>query len=116
LAQGIEKRVDADKAHKPVPFFVCIHQIFNGPTTVVETMSGSGETECRHMAPCGERLQFAEPLKSLVALVCPRVCVSQQRQGERETGSEASCCPECFDGLRQTSQASISQSDKKMCH
>src|SRR5262249_54188279 len=48
-----------------------------------------------------------------VALLCPGVRVSQQRQGMTEAGSEVSCCAECFDGLRKTSQASISKSDKK---
>src|SRR5215472_18457762 len=106
LAQIIKKRFDADKAHGPVLSLICFLQILNGPIMLAKTMSGNGKTKCRHMAPCGEHLQLAEPLKSFVALVCPRVYVSQQRQGERETGSEASCCPECFDGLRQTSQAS----------
>src|SRR5262249_53907887 len=106
----------AEKAHEPVPFLICFLQVLNGTIALVKTMSGNGKTRCRHIAPCGERVQLAEPFKRLVALVCPRVRVTQQRQGVTEAGSEASCCAECFDGLRKTSQASISKSDKEMCH
>src|SRR5215831_6424182 len=116
LTQVIEKRFYAEKAHEPVSLLICLLQILNGPIAFAKTISGNGKTKCRHIAPCGERLQLAEHFKGLVALLCPGVRVSQQRQGMTEAGSEVSCCAECFDGLRKTSQASISKSDKKMCH
>ena len=77
-AQIVKERFDAEKAHGPFLSLICFLQKLNGAIVLVKTESGRGKSECRHIAPGGKRFQFAAPLHRFVALVCPRVCISQQ--------------------------------------